>query len=164
MHSWLALRKFKICMKKKGASVSAPANPGLTQINRPKQNGSFFCDHSGMENIAPSLLVTCLCAQWCGTCNSYRVTFEQLKAEFPQVQWRWIDIEDEADLVDPVDIENFPTVLIGHGKQLRFFGTITPHAETLRRLVQNQLDTADPGPSDADASALLNRIFKQRPV
>lgn len=106
----------------------------------------------------PSLLVACLCAQWCGTCNSYRATFEQLRAEFPQLHWRWIDIEDEADLVDPVDVENFPTVLIGQGEQLRFYGTITPHAETLRRLVQSQLDAGGPGQIDVDATTLLARL------
>lgn len=111
-----------------------------------------------METHPTPLTVACLCAQWCGTCNTYRATFEQLQVEFPQVQWRWIDIEDEADLVDPVDVENFPTILIGQGTQLRFFGTITPHAETLRRLVQNQLDTNSAGLDSPDARAVLQRL------
>ena len=110
-------------------------------------------------SITPPLLVACLCAQWCVTCNSYRATFDQLQTEFPQVQWRWIDIEDEADLVDPVDVENFPTVLMGYGTQLCFFGTLTPHIETLRRLVQNQLDNPSSSQRDKSAEALLCRVL-----
>jgi len=115
-----------------------------------------------METDPTPLTVVCLCAQWCGTCNTYRATFEQMRSEFPLLQWRWIDIEDEAELVDPVDVENFPTVLIGQGEQLRFFGTITPHAETLRRLVQSHLEHAGTVQNDADARGLLDRVREAR--
>ncbi len=117
---------------------------------------------SHLTDVSPSkLFVACLCAQWCGTCESYRATFDQLQAEFPQVQWRWIDIEDEAELVDPIDIENFPTLLMGRGLQLCFFGTVTPHADTLRRLVQSQLDQPSAPPlTDSEAAKLLQRILR----
>ena len=55
----------------------------------------------------------------------------------------WIDVEDQADLVDPVEIANFPTLLIARNAQPLFFGTITPHLETLRRLIKNHLDGAE---------------------
>ena len=82
------------------------------------------------------LLVACLCAQWCGACREYQPLFDSLQKEFPQATFRWVDIEDEADLVDPIEVENFPTLLIAQGGQARFFGTVTPHLETLRRLLQ----------------------------
>ncbi|MFY8042315.1 MAG: thioredoxin family protein [Rhodoferax sp.] len=84
-------------------------------------------------------MVACLCAQWCGTCNEYAPLFRQLAAEFPHVQFRWVDIEDESELVDPVDIENFPTVLLAMDGKPYFFGTLLPHLETLRRLVTDML-------------------------
>ena len=93
---------------------------------------------------AAPLDVICLCAQWCGTCNDYASRFRQIEKAFPQVRFMWIDIEDEADLVDPVEVENFPTLLIARGGKPIFFGTILPHVETLEGLVRKSLsdDTA----------------------
>ena len=106
---------------------------------------------------APAL-VACLCAQWCLTCGTYRSVFEALAAEMPQVRFVWVDIEDEADLVDPIEVENFPTLLIGVGSELRFFGTVMPHAETLKRMVQTQLATAPASAPDPEVRALLQRL------
>ena len=104
------------------------------------------------------LLVACLCAQWCGACREYQPLFESLQKEFPQVTFRWVDIEDEADLVDPVEVENFPTLLIAHGGQARFFGTVTPHLETLRRLLKAQLDGGQTPLPDPEVQALNQRL------
>ena len=51
----------------------------------------------------------------------------------------WIDVEDSAALVDRVDVENFPTILIGQGEHPRFFGVITPQPEVLLRLIAAHL-------------------------
>ncbi|WP_226493005.1 thioredoxin [Hydrogenophaga taeniospiralis] len=50
---------------------------------------------------------------------------------------RWVDIEDEADLLDEldIDIETFPTMLLARGDQVLFFGPIPAQAEVLARLV-----------------------------
>jgi thiol-disulfide isomerase/thioredoxin len=84
------------------------------------------------------LLVACLCAQWCGTCRDYRATFDQLSREFTHLRFVWIDIEDQSDLVDPVDVDDFPTLLIASLHAIRFFGPLAPQANTLRRLLQHQ--------------------------
>jgi thiol-disulfide isomerase/thioredoxin len=108
---------------------------------------------------APSLLIACLCAQWCGICRNYRPLFEQLQAEFGTARFAWVDVEDEADLVDPIDVEDFPTLLIASSGQARFFGTLTPHLETLRRLVQSQLESPSPPLVDATVQALTQRLL-----
>jgi thiol-disulfide isomerase/thioredoxin len=117
-----------------------------------------FCDHSAMQSSdplsTPALLVACLCAEWCGTCRDYQAPFMQLQSEFPSAHFRWIDVEDQSDLVDPIEVEDFPTVLIATGGQGRFFGTVTPHIDTLRRLIQTALlggprSLADAGVVDA---------------
>jgi thiol-disulfide isomerase/thioredoxin len=104
-------------------------------------------------------LVACLCAQWCGACRAYRATFDSLSAQFGQHAFLWIDIEDEAELMGAVDVENFPTLLIVRGAAVRFFGTVTPHRETAERL----LHAAAGGDGDmpqlpADVRDLVRRL------
>ena len=108
----------------------------------------------------PSLLVVCLCAQWCGSCREYRSTFEQVAEAFPDMRFLWVDIEDQADLVDPIEVENFPTLFIAAGNEPRFFGPLTPHKETLVRLLRAQAD-ATSGPvamKDHELAALVGRL------
>ena len=109
----------------------------------------------------PSLDIVCLCADWCGTCREYAQVFEALQQALPAHRYRWIDIEDEADLVDPIEVENFPTILIAVEGRARFFGTVTPHIDTLRRLVQAQLAAVGAGKQSAEIQALADRLQTQ---
>jgi thiol-disulfide isomerase/thioredoxin len=103
-------------------------------------------------------LVICLCAQWCSTCRSYRATFERAAREFADARFLWVDIEDEAEVMGAIDVENFPTLLIGTGGDPRFFGTLTPQPEILARLLRAHLGAADaPALGDAEVAALLAR-------
>jgi thioredoxin 1 len=83
-------------------------------------------------------IVACLCAGWCGTCTSYRATFDQLAARHPDKFFVWIDIEDQAGVVGELDIENFPTLLIQRAEAVAFFGTVLPDAALAHRLVLAQ--------------------------
>lgn len=83
-------------------------------------------------------VVACLCAAWCDTCRSYREGFERLAARHPDKRFVWIDIEDEADLVGDIDVENFPTLLIQRGDQVAFFGTVLPDPGVADRLIGAQ--------------------------
>ncbi|APA67769.1 MULTISPECIES: thioredoxin family protein [unclassified Janthinobacterium] len=86
----------------------------------------------------PRWTVACLCALWCGTCGTYRATFEELAARHPDKVFVWIDIEDQADVVGDLDIENFPTLLIQHEDNVAFFGTVLPDGGLAHRMVQAQ--------------------------
>ncbi|MDH4479793.1 MAG: thioredoxin family protein [Rhodoferax sp.] len=108
----------------------------------------------------PRLLVACLCAQWCGTCRDYRPLFDQLQTEFSEARFVWIDIEDESDLVDPIEVDNFPTLLVVADGQARFFGTLTPHIDTLRRILQTQLSTDRAPSAEPQAQALAQRLLQ----
>lgn len=106
-----------------------------------------------------SLLIACLCAAWCGSCREYRPLFDDVAAAFPHARFVWIDIEDEADLVDPVEVENFPTLLIATDGKARFFGPLTPHRETLVRLVRSHAEAPHGAPVPAaDVQALVARL------
>ncbi len=109
-----------------------------------------------------TLLVACLCAGWCGACREYKPLFEKLQTEFPQANFVWVDIEDEADLVDPIEVENFPTLLISAGAEPGFFGTVTPHLDTLRRLIRTQQETGTaPLPPDHEAWGLVQHLAQK---
>jgi thioredoxin 1 len=108
----------------------------------------------------PRALVVCLCAEWCRVCGEYRPRFEQLQARFPAVQFLWIDVEDEADLLHPLDVENFPTLLLAVGDEPRFLGPVTPQPEMLEPLMRSQIqDPAATPMRDPAVVALLARII-----
>lgn len=81
-------------------------------------------------------LVACLCAEWCDTCVAYRPGFLALAERFPRAEFRWVDIEDDAEAVEDIDVENFPTILVRRGEQTLFHGVMPPHHEHLQRLLE----------------------------
>lgn len=110
------------------------------------------------KHTAP-LTVACLCADWCGACREYRPMFDALAVKFPQLRFLWVDVEDEADLIDPIEVENFPTILISNDATPLFFGTVLPHIETLERLLQDRLKNGViPSVSDAAVVQLAAKL------
>jgi thiol-disulfide isomerase/thioredoxin len=113
-----------------------------------------------MADDAAPLWVACLCAGWCRTCDSYAPVFEQvlegLRAQHlhAQLHTRWIDVEDEADLVGDFDIQTFPTLVVADSAGVRFAGPVTPQPETLARVLRSALaGTAAPQPPEITAFA-----------
>jgi thioredoxin-like negative regulator of GroEL len=107
---------------------------------------------AGAEPVA-----VCLCAAWCDTCGAYRPVLERAAQAFPGARFVWLDIEDHADLLGALDVEDFPTLLVAVGDDLRFFGTLTPQPETLARLLRASFEQSTRA-SDAEAIALLRRL------
>ena len=92
------------------------------------------------DSASEPLLVAGLCAQWCGTCRDWRAVFDEQAGAFAgRADFAWVDVEDHDEVMGHVDVENFPTLMIARGDDVLFFGTITPHAQTLARLVQSAL-------------------------
>ena len=109
---------------------------------------SLTLDNDNRAAIAAAIsgdrwTVACLCAAWCGTCESYRATFDELAARHPDKFFIWIDIEDHADVVGDLDVENFPTLLIQHHELVAFFGTMLPDVGVAHRLVQSTAAQSD---------------------
>jgi thiol-disulfide isomerase/thioredoxin len=88
--------------------------------------------------VARSTIVACLCADWCDVCKGYRPNFEALSAEYPDILFLWIDIEDQASLVDHLDVDNFPTLLIQQNDIVSFYGAMQADTTRLKRQI-NQL-------------------------
>lgn len=88
-------------------------------------------------------VVACLCAAWCDVCTAYRPEFDLLAARQTDTVFVWIDIEDQADLMGDIDIENFPTILIQRADRVAFFGTMQPSISQLERMVRSLRAPAD---------------------
>lgn len=80
--------------------------------------------------------VICLCAEWCPTCREYQLVFRQVGKAFPNLRFRWVDIEIDTEIVGDLDIENFPTLMIHRGSSVLFYGVMRPMAENLVRLLE----------------------------
>lgn len=106
------------------------------------------------------LLVACLCAAWCRTCDEYRPVFETLRAELAgRARFVWVDIEDDEDALGDVDVENFPTLLAARGDRVLFFGTVLPHAQNARGLIDRALrDELPRVAADAAVAGLPQRL------
>jgi thioredoxin 1 len=81
-------------------------------------------------------LVACLCAEWCDTCVAYRPGFLAMAERFPRAEFRWVDIEDDAEAAEDIEVENFPTILVKRGRDTLFEGVMLPHHEHLQRLLE----------------------------
>ena len=91
---------------------------------------------SPLPAATPEILdVVCLCAAWCGTCGEYEPLFKALQAALPEHRYRWIDIEDESDLVGDIDVETFPTLVVARQGQVLFAGPVLPRLADALRLI-----------------------------
>ena len=89
-------------------------------------------------------VVLCFCAAWCDACKAYQPKFEALGQQHPDICFIWADIEDYPELLGDEDVENFPTIAIVQGAQVRFMGTLLPHIEHLNRLIETMLRPSQP--------------------
>jgi thioredoxin-like negative regulator of GroEL len=107
--------------------------------------------------------VVALCAEWCNVCRDWRAVFNEVAASRPDLNFAWVDVEDEADAMGEVDIETFPTVLISRNAEALFLGPVLPQAAQLSRLIASlkhaQTDEAVSRPPVSDeASSLVARL------
>ena len=89
------------------------------------------------DGDAPGAVV-CLCADWCGTCRDFAPGFAAAAQGRPELVFRWVDIEEESDAIGDLDIETFPTLVIGgRDGTVRFAGPVLPQAGQIARLLQS---------------------------
>ncbi len=132
------------------------AAPGFTLDNNNRAELAQWLDQGDW-------VVACLCAAWCDTCCGYRSGFDQLAAQHPDKRFVWIDIEDQADFIGDIDVENFPTLLIQRGDRVAFFGTVLPDLKLADRLIRAQAEkTDDMLRASPDESAADQRICNLR--
>lgn len=113
------------------------------------------------------LLIACLCAGWCTTCQSYTATFADVARAHPDSRFVWIDIEEHSDTLGDaaLDIENFPTVMLQRGAEPLFLGTVLPHGTTLARMIAAaQAGALARTPVDAELAAAVRQLATELPA
>jgi thioredoxin 1 len=106
----------------------------------------------------PVRWVVCLCADWCGLCRDYAELFARMAARYPASRFAWLDIEDHAEVVGDIEVETFPTLLIADAGGTRFLGPLTPHAQTLSRLLDSLAQESHATPHLPSTQALLQAL------
>ncbi|MBL8367416.1 MAG: thiol reductase thioredoxin [Candidatus Accumulibacter sp.] len=95
----------------------------------------------GQRNPAlAEFVIVCLCAEWCGVCREYREGFAALARQFPEAGFHWLDIEEHADNLGDIDVENFPTLLIKRRNLVLFYGIMLPTPSHLKRTLEAFLE------------------------
>jgi thioredoxin reductase (NADPH) len=112
-----------------------------------------------------SLLVVSLCAAWCGTCTEFREALERIATNRPDVCFVWLDVEDDAELVGDIDVENFPTLGIFKERAPLHFGVSLPLEHVVSRLIDKLYDKLyeqEPKPDgrDQEAQLLSDRLYQ----
>ena len=89
-----------------------------------------------LAGTSASGAVICLCAAWCGTCREFEPGFRQAAVQHVGLVFRWLDVEDEASALGDLDVDTFPTLVVGTGNgTVRFAGAVLPQAGQLARLL-----------------------------
>ena len=82
---------------------------------------------------ADGLLIVCFCAAWCDTCEGVRAALARIAARDPQNRYLWLDIEDDAEFIGDIEVENFPTFAVYRGVEPLFFGVSPPQEGVIAR-------------------------------
>jgi thioredoxin 1 len=110
------------------------------------------------------MIVVGLCAEWCPVCRGFRPAFERLAAEWPEARFVWLDVEDDAELVGDIEVEDFPTLVVfGDGPALHF-GVSLPQEAVVRRMLRALAETGRPSATVPDAVATLPLRLAQIPA
>ena len=105
-------------------------------------------------------VVACLCAAWCDVCTAYRAQFNSFAHHHPEYLFLWIDIEDQAELVGDIDVENFPTLLIQHHDIVTFYGTMQPDTNQLKRFLESQTNQTSEQLIKQNAASKQQRLWQ----
>jgi thioredoxin reductase (NADPH) len=111
---------------------------------------------------ASRIVVVALCAAWCDTCNEFRAAYEKLAERRGGATFAWLDIEDDAELVGDIDVENFPTLAIYRGSLPLHFGVSLPHASSIERLIDALAEGAGATATPEAVRDLPQRLLAER--
>ena len=107
----------------------------MTSVPATSDEDSRPHDHANPDDF----WVVCLCAEWCHVCRDWQPRFQPLVAEQGVgARTLWLDVEDEEIDALNLDIETFPTLVIGGADgAVRFAGPVLPQPAQITRLLHS---------------------------
>lgn len=81
------------------------------------------------------LWVICLCADWCHICRQMQSALADDRRLSSVVRWLWVDIEEHADLLGDLEVETFPTYLIGRHDDVLLYAPGPTQSEAIMSYV-----------------------------
>ena len=90
------------------------------------------------------LVVVALCANWCGTCRDFQAVLTRIALAHPEIVFAWADIEDDAELVGDIDVDDFPTLAVFKAGQPLHFGASLPIEAVVTRLLARLAQPSPP--------------------
>lgn len=141
-------------------SEAAPAQPAAPVMTAASPTRVVAVDRLAAQPATDApLVVLALCAQWCGTCREFRPTLERLAQARRDVVFAWADVEDDAELVGDLDVENFPTLALFRAGVALHYGVSLPHETVVARLVETLAATPRAAPGlPAEIQELARRL------
>jgi hypothetical protein len=110
----------------------------------------------------PCLLIACLCARWCSTCQGWQSQYAAIAEHLPNPVMVWVDIDDDEHLLpEQLDIVQMPMLLVAEADgSIVFFGAAEPRIGTLISLALSSAfpDALQPAGDSAIARELLAHI------
>lgn len=111
----------------------------MTCLTLEPANRQHVFDTIEQDKDGTKWIVACLCAAWCDVCAGSRAGFESFAERHPDKYFLWVDVEDQADIIGDLDVDNFPTLLIQRGDTVAFYGTVVPDWNQAHRLLEAQV-------------------------
>ena len=84
-----------------------------------------------------SILVACLCAEWCSSCREYRRTFLEVEQEFPSLRYSELLVEVHSRLSERLGVAQDPAEAAAFGASVGDWPAFPDSAEALAYLKQH---------------------------
>lgn len=83
-----------------------------------------------------SFLVIDFWAEWCGPCKAFEPIFEQVAAEFSDITFAKVNVDNEAELAQEFSVRSIPFLVIIRDNVALFSEAGTLPANALKDLIQ----------------------------
>ncbi|MCL2308753.1 MAG: thioredoxin family protein [Proteobacteria bacterium] len=83
-----------------------------------------------------TLLVVCLCAEWCAVCRDFKPEYHALAQQHPEILFVYLDIEDDEAFIGALELDDFPALAVFRSDALIHFGVVKAKRDNIVRLLR----------------------------
>ena len=86
-----------------------------------------------------SLMVVDFSAEWCGPCESFFSTFEEVSKLYPSVVFGRVDIDKEHELAEDFNVQSIPLIMILRDNIILYCESGTLSLGNLKKLIEEAM-------------------------